>query len=171
MVIIICFFKLGQLASQNLKQGTHDLHSLGVNLVNIVKYPLIPVTLSALILLALIFTEQTFLLFTVGILSYILFWWLLQPVLLIRFEIYLLPLGFIAIARLFDRLRMKKKSPVRWAATGLVSLTLVYSVGLAGYYSVFYMQYHLHRNLVAYHKYTWFYEDYAWLDKHAPKTS
>lgn len=101
----------------------------------------------------------------VGIVAHLILWWILQPNLYPRFVNYLIPQLMVAAVFGFDMLeglRIRRAATalaVASAGLGLVGLA-VYSEGL--------VRYHLDGDLGRYHEYTWFYDDYRWMDTHLP---
>ena len=152
-------------------QGTHSFHGVFVNLKTFLTYPQIPITIWFLILLGVIFTKRTELKIGLGILLYFIVWWIFQPCLYIRFSLYALPIGLIAAVSLYEMLINKKQKILLFGYRIIVLITAIYFIAMAGWYSIFYVKYYFDRNLDSYHKYTWYYDSYKWINAHIPRNS
>jgi hypothetical protein len=164
---------LYQIANHYTKEmsGSHSFNSLLINIKTFVKYPLIPISIWLLVIPGAIFSKKTNLRIGWGLLLYIITWWVVEPIFYVRFSIYALPIGMIAAINLYEYLTINKHMLLLLGYKLIAAVTLIYFIALTPYYSAFYVKYYFNRNLNAYHKYTWFYNDYQWMNTHITKNT
>ena len=157
-----------QILAQNFTDamsGHHNLHSIIIDLKNFIFYPLIPITFWFLIIAGLFSCRIKKLQMQIGVISYFVLWWLVEPTLYTRFSLYLFPLALMAAITLYDNIQHRLS---KWIYNILLVITLIYCIAIAAYYSIFYIRFYLTHNLNQYHQYTWNYSDYQWIDQHTP---
>ncbi|MEE3327640.1 MAG: hypothetical protein VX252_09915 [Myxococcota bacterium] len=109
--------------------------------------------------------DKTHLYLAFGVLSQIFLWWIIQPTLYPRFWNYLIPQFMVAALIAYE---MLKKLWLRRLALLAAAATVTLSVIVLAIYSISLFRYHLDGDLEAYHDYTWFYDEYAWMDENLP---
>lgn len=98
-----------------------------------------------------------------GLISFMVLWWILQPELYARFFVYLIPQFMVLAALGLESLRNKW---LRTGATLVAGLFAVLGFGVLGFYSLDFLRFHIDRDVKAYHRYTWFYDEYRWINEH-----
>ncbi|MEK6730725.1 MAG: hypothetical protein AABY34_00875 [Pseudomonadota bacterium] len=148
--------------------GHHNINSIIVDIKAFLLDPLIPVTLWILIIAGAIFTRIKKLQIRLGLITYFMLWWIVEPTFYIRFAFYALPIGLLIAIKYYDNLQNKSEKLV---CNVILVITLSYFIVLAPYYSIFYIKYYFHPNLDQYHQYTWNYGDYQWIKQHTAKNA
>lgn len=149
--------------------GKHTFNALINSFINLSVSPLIPAVIWLLILPSLVWSTPTKLHLQVCLVLYFLLFWIMQPGLNAHYTIYLLPLGILSGVNFYEYLFKKKLMPVVNFYQILITFIVVSHFIFAGYYSIFYLRYYLYRNLDEYHQYTWFYQDYQWINRYTPQ--
>ncbi|MAI79454.1 MAG: hypothetical protein CL917_10970 [Deltaproteobacteria bacterium] len=97
-----------------------------------------------------------------GIISQLILWWVIQPRLYGRFVNYMVPqvmvvafLGF----QFIDGERLRRLA----IAVGVASAAIASAILI--FYSIGFMQYHIDGDVDRYHEFTWFYDEYQWMDE------
>lgn len=92
-------------------------------------------------------------------------WVLVQPQIYPRFAIFILPAALLAAMCLLPALQGRR---VRGAAMAAIGLTLAYGAGVGVWYSAGLLGSAFSSDAQAYHRYTWFYDQYQWIDQKLP---
>ena len=109
--------------------------------------------------------DETHLYLPFGILSQILLWWIVQPSLNPRFWNYLIPQFMVLSLIAFELL---KNLWLRRFALLAAAASIGLGMAILGFYSISFFQYHLDGDLETYHDYTWFYDEYVWMNESLP---
>lgn len=97
--------------------------------------------------------------------AFLLLWTLAQPSLYARFFIYLLPVAWVGLAGIAGAFVRGRALAWAWRTTAALALGLA---GLATYYSFDAAAYAATGDLARYHRTTWFYDVYEWIDANTP---
>ena len=109
--------------------------------------------------------DKTGLYLAFGILSQILLWWIIQPKLYPRFWNFLAPQFMVAALVGYEMLKPLWARRLAMLAGGA---SAVFSVILLALYSSSLIQFRLDGDLETYHEYTWFHDEYEWMDENLP---
>lgn len=148
--------------------GRFDSSTLIEAAGQIALHPQAPVTMWILALLGAIWARRTPLAIGLGMASFFAFWWALQPRLIWRFSLYVLPIGAIAVVLFRERLRERGPAWGKWACDGILAVTIAYGAVLGGVYSADYLKSHVTNDPAEYHRATWFYKEYEWINANLP---
>ncbi|MFP6639545.1 MAG: hypothetical protein VCC04_04815, partial [Myxococcota bacterium] len=110
--------------------------------------------------------DQTGLYLVFGIISQLTLWWIVQPSLYPRFVIYLIPQLMVAALLGFEILTapwIRRSALVVAAASAGLGLVVLAA------YSQGPILYTLDGDLERYHDFTWFHDEYTWMDQNLPK--
>ena len=150
--------------------GRHTLATTGTALVQLITSGIVIPTVTLFAfggVGALLYKgrDKTRLYLAFGILSQILLWWVIQPRLYPRFWNYLVPQLMVAALIAYG---MLKNIWLRRAALLAGAATLALSVILLGFYSKGLLLYQWNGDLDTFHDYTWFHDEYQWMDENLP---
>lgn len=109
--------------------------------------------------------DKTQLYLAFGILSQILLWWIIQPRLYPRFWNFLAPQFMVAALFAYEMLKplwLRRLALLAGAASAGLSVILL------ALYSSSLIQFRLDGDLEKYHEYTWFHEEYEWMEENLP---
>ena len=98
-----------------------------------------------------------------GLVSFLVLWWLLQPNLYPRFINYALPQLMVLATVGAESLR---EGWLRRAGYAVATVCVVFGLAVMFYYSLDFFRFHLDQDVQRYHRFTWFYDDYSWIDEH-----
>ena len=98
-----------------------------------------------------------------GLASFLGLWWLLQPRLYPRFITFALPQLMVMATLGLESLRGGRLRRVGYAAAALCA---VFGMAFMLYYSLDFFRFHIDRDAQRYHRFTWFYDEYSWIDEH-----
>lgn len=101
----------------------------------------------------------------VGVVSTFGLWWVAQPALYPRFVNFFLPALLVMAAMGVESLRG------RWTRRGaalIVAVCGLYGAAIMVAYSVDALRYQVDRNEDAYHRFTWFWDEYRWINENLP---
>ena len=98
-----------------------------------------------------------------GLASFLGFWWLLQPRMFPRFITFALPQLVVMAALGLESLREGRLRRIAYAGTALCA---AFGLAFMLYYSLDFFRFHIDRDAQRYHRFTWFYEEYRWIDEH-----
>lgn len=155
-------------AIQFQRAGTfsHSLDALFYNITQLIRFPLIPFTTMLLCSVGVVFDKKNIMGVRVGFWLTLLFWWLIQPKMVFRFLIYVLPIAYISLVSLIEQLKSERMSLVIKFIYALLIANMAYCVPLAAYYSIDYFKFFRDRDLSRYHQFTWYYDVYHWMNTH-----
>ena len=150
--------------------GVHSLVNLLGSIKGLLISPYIPGILWLLAAFALIWRHKHDpLKLRYGLPCFFAVWWVLQPVWYLRFSIFVLPFAVVLSVLVFERLReLKSRIYYRACAAGFV-LVLLYGAAIGAWYSAGYLAFYANRQLADYHRATWFYDEYAWINRCVPE--
>lgn len=151
--------------------GQHGLHSIYQNAFNFLFYPLIPATIWGLLFFSLLDSWKKQVGMILGLITFLLFWWSIQPVYYLRFMIYALPLVALMVFKGIVFAGNEKPIWIRYANLSAIGLTFLFGVSIFAYYSLFYFDYYIYKDKAAYHRYTLYYPALQWINKNTPKNS
>ena len=109
--------------------------------------------------------DETHLYLAFGVLSLILLWWIIQPSLFPRYWNYLIPQFMVLSLIAFEWM---KNFWLRRLTLLAAAVSIGFGIVVLGVYSISFFEYHLDGDLDAYHDYTWFYDEYAWMNENLP---
>jgi len=100
-----------------------------------------------------------------GIVTFFIMWWILQPVYYIRFSIYVLPWFVI-----FSLLLVQEVSKKWIQKILMILLSGIFLAGLVffGLYSKDFIRFHWDHDYHQFHRATWYYDDWQWINEHLP---
>ncbi len=131
--------------------------------------PMIPSTIWILGCWGVIVSSRNALQMGKGLLLFFVIWWVVSPGMYWRFSIYVMPVALIAGTLVYQSSMINRYRWMKYIYLLMVSITLVYGVGLGAYYSKGLLAYYLHRDLDKYHFATWYYPEYQQIDQKLPK--
>ncbi len=146
-------------------KGNYSFEALFTAVRNIVVYHQIPFTIFFLALLGIAYNQKTSLHLGMGLFMFFLFWWLIQPKPYLRFCNFILPVILISGVLCYQNLN---SVIMRHGYKVIIGITLLYGIVVGIFYSQSYFDYFIHRDLKQYHKATWFYNEYDWINKNLP---
>ncbi|MCH9743489.1 MAG: hypothetical protein K0U29_01025 [Gammaproteobacteria bacterium] len=152
-------------------QPKHTLGGIWTDIKTFAFSPRIPATFWLLGILGLLFTKTTRLHIKAGIILFFSIAWAAQSTIRIKLSLYILPMVLIAVVQLITHLANTQKKWCLYSCYTILCITLSYSLYIATIYSPFYLRYIFTHNEKQYHKYTWYYNNYAWMEKHLPKNA
>lgn len=164
-------YQLALQYSVSLDGGKHSFAALIESLKLVASYRLIPVTLWIAVILGALFTRSKELMLRLGLLLFVLTWWTVEPILIPRYALFFLPLGLIMAVKLMEVLREKQYAKLLKMYQLGAGLHIILFALVAGYYSAFYIRYLFDHNVNEYHKYTWYYPVYDWVNHHTPENA
>jgi len=161
--------QVAKLFESTTRSGSYSIGTLINSLRNYVLNPLLPGTVWPLAFLGEVLGRKTPLRLGVGLLAYISIWWAIQPSLPCRFSFFALPVGLLAVVLLYETVKSYQLSLFKLFYQTIVAITLIYGIGVGVVYSKGYIEYFFHRDLERYHRATWFYPEYMWINKTLPE--
>jgi hypothetical protein len=146
-------------------QGSLNLKTLGSSMVQLVTY--LPINPIVWILCAGYYFTHPLMgrIYKVGIPLYFCLWFLLEPGVYPRFAIYILPLVAI-MAIVFCDWCYEKYALLGKLPYIIALLSIAGGIAFSIYYSTDFLRYHVTRDLKYYHRITWFYNQYQWMNQH-----
>ena len=148
-------------------QGTISLSTYFHALITLIKEPLIPATIFILGLTGLLYVSKNKLLIKTGVISFFAVLFILRPSVNWRYGIFILPILAILSVFIYQNTRNKI---VKLFFVLLTVITLGYGLFIAVWYSYGLIKpYYIDKNINEYHKATWYYQEYMWINKHLPE--
>ncbi len=98
-----------------------------------------------------------------GLISFLGLWWLLQPRMYPRFITFALPQLMVMAALGLESLRGGRLWRVGYAGAALCA---AFGMAFMFYYSLDFFRFQIDRDAQRYHRFTWYYDEYRWIDEH-----
>lgn len=146
--------------------GNASLGSFLTGFRDLLIYPLIPASLWGLAVWGLVAAGGGRLMLGWGMGLFLGLWLLVQPQIYPRFAIFILPAAMLAAVRLPSALGSLR---ARRLALGLIALTMLCGAAAGVWYTVDYARYAVTGDLDAFHRHTWFWPHYQWVNRRLPR--
>lgn len=145
--------------------GKISLSTMQENLTNFLKFTHIPAVIWLFSGIGVWFARNSRLQPLLGLLAFWGCWLIITPLLYMRFAFFAMPLALIAGVAGWEQLLPRLSNWVRMIyQTALIGMLGVFAL-VAGYYSLDYGRYFLHQDVARFHRDTWFYPTFQWIDK------
>ncbi len=159
----------------SLHKGNYSLLSFIYAIKSILLYPLIPCTIWILAVLGAITNRGSNRLYIGnGLILYFGAFWVINPNWggwMWRYSIWILPLGVISAIMFYEWLQKKKFIKLKIICQMAIVVTITYGIGIGIFYSKGYLEYIVTRDLEKYHKATYYWSEYNWINNNIPKNS
>ncbi|MDR4508720.1 MAG: hypothetical protein MRJ65_10895 [Candidatus Brocadiaceae bacterium] len=103
----------------------------------------------------------------IGSVLFLCLWGFLMPAMYPRLYIYIL-LPYIYLAVMAAEKLFSKKNKWKYAPAAFLGVYLFYGLAITGWYSYDFIKYQITRDLQSYHRATWYYNEYQWMNKNLP---
>jgi len=159
-------FQVTQRYTGSLK-GTHCLATYIQAIKDLFKYPLLPFSYFILGFLGLFYEKKTKIYLKIGVFSFFVVLIMTRPRIYWRYGIFILPILIILATSLIQHTKFKL---MKYLFIIISLVTIIYGVFIACWYSYGLLKpYYIDRNIDEYHKATWYYQEYKWINNNLPK--
>lgn len=98
-------------------------------------------------------------------------WWIIAPLFVWRYAMFMMPFAAITTGALLDKLREERSTWMLRLLQAGITVTLAYGVGIGIYYSKGLLAWHISKDMADYHHATWYYDEYDWMNQNLPESA